>query len=57
MALAAKKIYPHRIVLTPPEDERSMQWGSSLDAVRAVLDGVTAEDVIEEVLHAVEVPL
>jgi MoxR-like ATPase len=57
VALAAKKIYPHRIVITTPENERSMQWGSSLDAVRAVLEGVTAEDVIEEVLHAVEVPL
>jgi len=34
-----------------------MQWGSSLEAVRAVLDGVTVEDVIEEVLQSVEVPL
>jgi hypothetical protein len=34
-----------------------MQWGSSLEAVKAVLDGVTAEDVIEEVLQSVEVPL
>jgi hypothetical protein len=57
VALAARKIYRHRIVLTAPEDERSMQWGSSLDAVKAVLDGVTAEDVIEEVLQSVEVPL
>jgi DNA-binding protein Fis len=34
-----------------------MQWGSSLEAVKAVLDGVTVEDVIEEVLQSVEVPL
>jgi hypothetical protein len=34
-----------------------MQWGSSLEAVKAVLDGVTEEDVIEEVLQSVEVPL
>jgi hypothetical protein len=34
-----------------------MQWGSSLDAVKAVLEGVTVEDVIEEVLQSVEVPL
>lgn len=40
-----------------PEKERTMQWGSSLEAVRAVLDGVSAEDVIEEVLQSVEVPL
>lgn len=57
VALAARKIYPHRIVLTKPEHERSMQWGSSLEAVREVLDGITVEDVIDEVLDAVEVPL
>ncbi|KAH5423342.1 hypothetical protein HBI23_198890 [Parastagonospora nodorum] len=57
VALAARKIYPHRILITEPEDERSMQWGSSLEAVKAVLDGVTEEDVIEEVLQSVEVPL
>jgi hypothetical protein len=34
-----------------------MQWGSSLEAVKAVLEGVTAEDVVEEVLQSVEVPL
>lgn len=57
VALAARKIYPHRIVVTRPENERSMQWGSSLEAVKAVLEGVTVEDVIEEVLESVEVPL
>ena len=57
VALAARKIYPHRIAITSPENERSMQWGSSLDAVKAVLEGVTVEDVIEEVLQSVEVPL
>ncbi|KAF2126675.1 hypothetical protein P153DRAFT_369340 [Dothidotthia symphoricarpi CBS 119687] len=57
VALAARKIYPHRITITTPENERSMQWGSSLDAVKAVLDGVTVEDVIEEVLQSIEEPL
>ncbi|KAF2790665.1 hypothetical protein K505DRAFT_310996 [Melanomma pulvis-pyrius CBS 109.77] len=57
VALAARKIYPHRIKITSAENERSMQWGSSLEAVKAVLDGVTVEDVIEEVLQSVEVPL
>lgn len=57
VALAARKIYPHRINITTPEKERSMQWGSSLEAVKAVLEGVTVEDVIEEVLQSVEVPL
>jgi hypothetical protein len=57
VALAARKIYPHRIVLTAPENERSMQWGSSLEAVKAVLEGVTVEDAIQEVLQSVEAPL
>jgi MoxR-like ATPase len=57
VALAARKIYPHRIAITAPENERSMQWGSSLDAVKVVLEGVTVEDVVEEVLESVEVPL
>ena len=57
VALAARKIYPHRIVITAPENERSMQWGSSLEAVKAVLEGVTPEDVIEEVLESVEAPM
>ncbi|KAH7371284.1 hypothetical protein BKA66DRAFT_424316 [Pyrenochaeta sp. MPI-SDFR-AT-0127] len=57
VALAARKIYPHRIIITAPENERSMQWGSSLSAVKAVLHGVTVEDVVEEVLQSVEVPL
>ncbi|KAF1957930.1 hypothetical protein CC80DRAFT_515406 [Byssothecium circinans] len=57
VALAARKIYPHRIIITAPENERSMQWGSSLEAVKTVLEGVTEEAVVEEVLQSVEVPL
>ncbi|KAF2646358.1 hypothetical protein P280DRAFT_512538 [Massarina eburnea CBS 473.64] len=57
VALAARKIYPHRIAITAPENERSMQWGSSLEAVRTILAGITVEQVIEEVLESVEVPL
>jgi hypothetical protein len=57
VALAARKICPHRIIITAPENERSMQWGSSLDAVKAVLDGVSTDDVVEEVLQSVEAPL
>lgn len=57
VALAARKIYPHRIVLTTPENERSLQWGSDIEAVRQMLDGVVVEDVIDDVLAQVEVPL
>ncbi len=34
-----------------------MQYGSELVAVTTMLDGITPEHVIEEVLTAVEVPL
>jgi hypothetical protein len=59
IALAARKIYPHRIHVVKPENERSMQWGSDLDAVATLLEGIRAEDVIEEVLgtSGAEVPL
>jgi MoxR-like ATPase len=59
VALAAKKVYLHRLQLVPvsaPERERSVQWGSDPAAVAALLEGVGPEDVIEEVLGMVEVP-
>ncbi|KAI1753474.1 hypothetical protein F4782DRAFT_496472 [Xylaria castorea] len=55
--LAARKIYAHRIVVVPPERERSMQWGSDLAAVKALLEDVQPEDVVEDVLGMVDVPL
>lgn len=57
VALAAKKIYPHRIVICAPEKERSMQYGSDLEAVREVMEGLTPDDVIEAVLNSVQCPL
>ncbi|KAI4261984.1 MAG: hypothetical protein L6R42_002832 [Xanthoria sp. 1 TBL-2021] len=57
VAIAARKVYPHRIILTVPERDRSLQYGSELAAVKAVLEGVTPEAVIEDVLAAVEAPL
>jgi hypothetical protein len=57
VALAAKKIYRHSIQIAPPEKERSMQYGSDLNTVQELLDGVTSETVIEAVLNSVECPL
>ena len=34
-----------------------MQYGSEVAAVREMLEGVTVEGIIEEVLEGVEVPL
>jgi len=57
VALAVHKIYPHRLSLVAPEREISLQWGSSVEAVRELLRGVTVEDIIEEVLNNVDTPL
>ncbi|KUJ22070.1 uncharacterized protein LY89DRAFT_704774 [Mollisia scopiformis] len=59
IALAARKIYLHRIRIVKPEKERSMQWGSDLEAIKTLLDGLGAEDVIEDVLGSTgaEAPL
>jgi hypothetical protein len=55
--LAVRKVYLHRIQIVAPERERSVQWGSELAAVEAILEGVGPEDVIEDVLDMVTVPL
>ncbi|KFY84624.1 hypothetical protein V500_09159 [Pseudogymnoascus sp. VKM F-4518 (FW-2643)] len=57
VTLAVKKIYPHRISITPPERERSVQWGSNIDAVASVLEGMGPDAVIDDVIGSVEVPL
>lgn len=57
VALAARKIYPHRLSICSPEKERSMQYGSDLEAVHKAMEGLTPDDVIEAVLNSVECPL
>ncbi|KAB8300163.1 hypothetical protein EYC80_000390 [Monilinia laxa] len=59
IALAARKIYLHRIEIVNAERERSMQWGSNLDAIREYLDGIGPADVIEDALGSTgaEAPL
>ncbi|KND93907.1 hypothetical protein TOPH_01500 [Tolypocladium ophioglossoides CBS 100239] len=57
VGLAARKVYLHRIRITAPEKERSMQWGSKLEAVEAILEDVGPEEVIEDVLEMVTAPL
>lgn len=57
VALAVRKIYPHRLKLTTVETERSLQWGSDHTAVKRLLEGVTIGDAIEDVLASVETPL
>ncbi|EMC97762.1 hypothetical protein BAUCODRAFT_403245 [Baudoinia panamericana UAMH 10762] len=57
VALATRKVYPHRLVLATAETERTLQWGSDPDAVREMLEGVTVEDVIEDVIMSLQAPL
>ena len=57
IALAVRKLYPHRLKLTTVETERSLQWGSDLEAVKQLLEGVTVQDAIEDILASVETPL
>ena len=57
VGLAAKKVYLHRLRITSPEKERSMQWGSALGAVEAILEGVGPEQVLDEVMTMVTAPV
>ena len=34
-----------------PENERSLQWGSDIRAVEAVLQGIRPDDIIEDVVN------
>ena len=55
-ALAAKKVFRHRIVVAKPEDDRSLQYGSDFSTVSRVLAHVTPEEILDSVL-ALEAPL
>ena len=57
VALAVRKIYPHRITIVQPEAERSVQYGSDLKAVSAVLKDYHPSRVIAEVLASVDIPV
>ncbi len=55
--LAARKIYAHRLVLSTPENDRSLQYGSDVKSLIPLFEGLKPEDVIEEVLEQVEIPV
>ena len=57
VVLAARKVYPHRLVLATRSTEKSLQWGSDPSAVAQLLANVTVESVIEDVLASFESPL
>ncbi|KAL2141403.1 hypothetical protein VTI28DRAFT_2447 [Corynascus sepedonium] len=61
VALALRKVYLHRVGLVMaagrPDRERSVQWGSDVRLVKGFLEGLGVEDVLEDVLESVKVPL
>lgn len=57
VVLATRKIYPHRLILATSDTEKSLQWGSDPRAVGRVLENITVEGVIEDVLASFESPL
>ncbi|TLD26810.1 hypothetical protein PspLS_05323 [Pyricularia sp. CBS 133598] len=57
VSMAAKKVYLHRVKMVKAPAERSMQWGSDLAAVKAVLEDIGPEDVIEDVIAMVTPPV
>ncbi|OOO05273.1 hypothetical protein OAory_01067890 [Aspergillus oryzae] len=56
VALAAKKVFRHRIIVANPEDDRSLQYGSDLKAVAQVLSYATPDTILDSVL-TLEAPL
>ncbi|KAJ5527442.1 hypothetical protein N7513_011601 [Penicillium frequentans] len=56
VALAARKVFRHRIVVASPGDDRSLQYGSNLAAVSRVLVDVTPDSILDGVLE-LEPPL
>lgn len=57
VVLATHKIYPHRLILATTDTEKSLLWGSNPQAIRRLLEGITVEGVIEDVLASFESPL
>ncbi|PKY00084.1 hypothetical protein P168DRAFT_322542 [Aspergillus campestris IBT 28561] len=56
VALAAKKVFRHRIVVATTEDDRSLQYGSDPAVVAQILAHANPDTILESVL-ALEAPL
>ncbi|EXJ55893.1 hypothetical protein A1O7_08824 [Cladophialophora yegresii CBS 114405] len=56
VALAAKKIYPHRIIMATSSRERSTQYGTDLASAHDLLNDLDPEKVIQNVLDTIECP-
>lgn len=56
VALAAKKIYLHRIIIATPSRERSTLYGTDIASARDLVSGLDPDQVIQNVLDTVECP-
>jgi hypothetical protein len=50
-ALAARKVFRHRIIVARPEDDRSLQYGSDIKTVSMILGDVTPDSILDNVLE------
>ncbi|KIX08741.1 uncharacterized protein Z518_03398 [Rhinocladiella mackenziei CBS 650.93] len=57
VALAANKIYPHRIIIATPDRERSAQYGTDLASAQDLVQDLDPHKVIQNVLETVECPI
>ena len=57
VALAAYKVYGHRIVVADKDTDRSVMWGSNKEAVDKYLAEVDADMIINNVLDEIRAPL
>lgn len=57
VALAAKKVYRHRIMIASADEDRSLQYGSHRDAVSRLLKDINTDAIIDNVIGEVEAPL
>ncbi|RMJ22318.1 hypothetical protein PHISP_06815 [Aspergillus sp. HF37] len=51
VALAARKVFRHRIIVARPEDDRSLQYGSDIKTVSMILGDVTPDSILDNVLE------
>ncbi|KAJ5697426.1 hypothetical protein N7488_011110 [Penicillium malachiteum] len=57
VALAARKVFRHRIVVASAEDDRSLQYGSNREAIADILADVTPESILDRVVLELEPPI
>ena len=56
LELAAKKVFPHRLIIASPDKERSTQFGSDIEAIKQYLKGLDPETIVDAVLAKVPTP-